>query len=81
MQTLDILWVDKWDHHESENRILHAILTLIVVEISISRHVPAFDIASAGHSEVTALCLIWLHIFKGCFVDLGNGFWLTIRTN
>ena len=89
-----------------------------------SRHVPAFDIASAGHSTVTAgctiaymrliqlpgvyynnrgshndvrrshndvcasikvfplnLCLIWLHIFKGCFVDLGNGYQLTIRTN
>ena len=89
-----------------------------------SRHVPAFDIASAGHSTVTVgctivymrliqlpgvynddrgshndvhwshndvrastklfslnLCLIWLWIFKGCFVDLGNGFKLTIKTN
>ena len=27
------------------------------------------------------LCLIWLGIFKGCFLDLGNGFQLTIKTN
>ena len=89
-----------------------------------SRHVSAFDIASAGHSTVTVgctiaymrliqlpgvynddhgshndvhwshndvcasiklfslnLCLIWLWIFKGCFVDLGNWFQLTIITN
>ena len=33
--TFDILWVGVWDHRETENSTLHAIWTLLMVEISI----------------------------------------------
>ena len=35
VENFDVLWGGKWDHHESENHILKAILTFIEVELSI----------------------------------------------
>ena len=54
-----------------------------MVEISISRYLPASAIASVAHSTASVRvqqrpCVYnddhGLWIFKGCFVDLGNGF-------
>ena len=53
MQNFENLWEGVWDHGESENINLHAIWTLLMVEIIISRYLPALAIASVAHSTTS----------------------------
>ena len=56
----DIFWGGKWDHRESENH----------TSVRRSNN----DVRASTKLFSLNLSLIWLHIFKGCFVDVGNMF-------
>ena len=62
----------KCDHWESENRNLHAIWARLMIEINLSRHLPALVIPSALHSTpaggVLYLPLVY-YTFRGCSVQ------------
>ena len=72
VQNFDILWGGKWDHRESE-----IILLLQQIIHYYDDHGSHNDVRWS-HNDVCSctklfslnVCLIWLRIFKGCFVDL-----------